>query len=134
MRKTSSLLCCAFPIAFVATWGTIVLSAAAQVTTCSCDADCSGATPFCYVGAGKSTGSCVQCLDSSGCSATTPVCDLLSHACTPCTADGPPSCPDPDRPACQTYGPLAGACTECSSSNSGKCTGGKPVCLSETGV
>src|SRR5262245_26732332 len=116
MRKTSSLLCCAFPIAFAAMWGTNILSAEAGGSTFACftNADCTGATPFCLVGAGKSTGSCVQCLDNTGCTGMTPSCDLVSHACTPCTADGPPSCPDPDRPACQTYGPLAGACTECS--------------------
>jgi len=48
--------------------------------------------------------------------------------------DGAPSCPDPERPACQRSGALRGACTECTSTNSVLCGGVKPVCVADLGV
>src|SRR5204863_271304 len=57
-----------------------------------------------------------------------------THTCVACSTDGVPSCPDPDRPACQRSGALRGACTECSASNAALCGGVKPVCVPDLGV
>jgi hypothetical protein len=73
----------------------------------------------------------VGCLGDADCGGVTPSCSLASHTCVPCAADGAPSCPDPARPVCQRAGPLAGACTQCSTSNTAACGGLKPACLAD---
>jgi MYXO-CTERM domain-containing protein len=79
-------------------------------------------------------GVCAACLDDSHCSGVTPVCSKTTRTCVACTTDGAPSCPDPERPACQRSGPLRGACTECTSTNGTLCGGVKPVCLPDLGI
>ncbi|HTB56634.1 MAG TPA: isopeptide-forming domain-containing fimbrial protein [Polyangia bacterium] len=90
-------------------------------------ANCPAARPLCDTSSGA--GVCVGCRTAADCGGVTPVCSPTTHTCGPCTSDGAPSCPDPSRPACQASGSLAGACTECSPSNAGKCAGEKPECL-----
>lgn len=51
----------------------------------------------------------------------------------PCRGDGAPSCPEPARPACQTVGPLAGQCTECSPSDRSLCVAPRALCLFSAG-
>jgi uncharacterized repeat protein (TIGR01451 family) len=123
---------------------------------CTTDAECGSATPLCQPSGacvactpGNTTrcpagrplcdtstgvGVCVGCESDADCGGVTPVCSTTTHTCGPCTADGAPSCPDPSRPACQTSGPLTGACTECSPTNAGRCGGAKPECLPATGL
>jgi uncharacterized repeat protein (TIGR01451 family) len=96
---------------------------------CTADADCGGRRPFCL-----QTGVCAGCRTSADCGGTNPVCSPQTFTCAPCQADGAPSCPDPRFPACQTTGPLAGACTECSGTNAALCTGQKPQCLTDLGL
>jgi uncharacterized repeat protein (TIGR01451 family) len=99
---------------------------------CTVDADCSGATPLCEVNSGR----CVGCKTSADCSGLTPLCVTATATCGPCTADGPAGgCIDPARPACNTgASPLAGACTECSMTNTVKCGGPKPICVTAVGL
>jgi MYXO-CTERM domain-containing protein len=59
---------------------------------------------------------------------------MVTRTCVACLTDGAPSCPDPERPACQRAGPLRGACTECTTTNAAQCGGVKPVCVSDLGV
>jgi uncharacterized repeat protein (TIGR01451 family)/MYXO-CTERM domain-containing protein len=94
-------------------------------------AACGGLRRLCDVAGG---GVCVGCVTSSDCSGPTPFCSSTTHACIPCTADGAPSCGDPARPVCQTTGPLAGACTECSATNVSLCGGAKPRCVVGVGL
>jgi uncharacterized repeat protein (TIGR01451 family)/MYXO-CTERM domain-containing protein len=97
---------------------------------CNTNADCALPTPFCN----QQSHNCVGCLTRSDCGGTTPICDPTTFTCGPCTADGPPSCPDPARPACQHSGILSGACTECSATNTTRCGGAKPQCLTDLGI
>lgn len=54
---------------------------------CTVDPDCGGATPYC-----SATGTCVACLDSSHCTASSaPICELSSNTCRGCEADS--ECP-----------------------------------------
>jgi MYXO-CTERM domain-containing protein len=95
------------------------------------DSDCSGNNPLCDTGSGK----CVQCRTSNDCSGLTPLCVAATSTCGPCTGDGPAGgCVDPARPACNTVLPLAGACTECSMTNTTRCGGAKPQCLTQVGL
>ncbi len=118
---------------------------------CTADAQCGGATPVCQpTGAcgactpanttscpaarplcdtSTGVGACVGCRTAADCGGVMPVCSTTTHTCGPCTSDGAPSCPDPSSPACQSSGPLAGACTECSPTNSSRCNDEKPQCL-----
>jgi uncharacterized repeat protein (TIGR01451 family)/uncharacterized protein (TIGR03382 family) len=82
----------------------------------------------------SSPGVCQGCRSGGDCSGRTPYCDPATSTCVACRADGPPSCPAPETPACQRTGDLSGACTECSATNSSRCTGDTPVCLVATGV
>ncbi len=92
---------------------------------------CMGATPLCDVVAAK----CVACLTNADCpAATLPFCSPVTSTCAPCMSDGPPSCIDPPRPACQTAGNLVGACTECSAANATRCAASKPQCLVNLGL
>ena len=92
---------------------------------------CTGARPLCDVASNR----CVGCLTSADCaSPTAPFCSPMTRTCVPCEADGPPSCPDPARPACQRAGALAGACTECSATNASRCGGIRPQCLTALGL
>ena len=79
----------------------------------------------------------LACVTTVDCISTpaTPVCDPQSHLCVACLVDYTPtvppplSCPTPALPACQRSGVLLGQCTECSGSNSTRCsTTDKPVC------
>ncbi|HXI59132.1 MAG TPA: hypothetical protein VNO55_23860, partial [Polyangia bacterium] len=92
---------------------------------------CPAARSVCDVAGG---GVCVGCLTNSDCAGPTPFCSPATHACVPCTASGAPSCPDPARPVCQTTGPLAGACTECTPTNDALCVGAKPRCVASVGL
>src|SRR6185312_6784407 len=107
-------------------------SGACGACTAADTSNCPAARPLCDISTG--VGVCVGCRSAADCGGVTPVCSTSSHTCGPCTADGAPSCPDPARPACQTTGVLAGACTECSPTNAGRCTGAKPSCLPDTGL
>src|SRR6516162_10261834 len=97
-------------------WGlvgvTVALSftAARVVWACAIDADCS-ATP------------------------SLPVCNTGTAMCVACQSDystgspGPFMCSNPVFPACNTSGPLAGQCTQCSPSNPTQCNPENlPVC------
>jgi uncharacterized repeat protein (TIGR01451 family) len=98
---------------------------------CTQNSDCTGATPVCEVSSGR----CVQCQTSADCSGLTPLCNMGTGLCGPCTADGPSGgCLDPARPACNTVLPLAGACTECTMTNTSKCGGAKPQCQTQVGL
>jgi MYXO-CTERM domain-containing protein len=76
-----------------------------------------------------SSGTCVECNTNAQCSGNTPVCQ--NHVCVPCTSDA--QCSNP-TPACQTTGPLAGSCTQCSTTNGTLCVAPTPVCLPGTGT
>jgi uncharacterized repeat protein (TIGR01451 family)/MYXO-CTERM domain-containing protein len=102
------------------------------IDLCQTNADCAAPTPFCDLAVHPNI--CVQCLDNSGCSGTTPMCDLATNTCRPCTGDGAPSCTDPSRPDCQTSGPLAGSCTQCSATNTTLCVGATPYCATALGI
>ena len=78
-------------------------------------------------------GQCVECLDDAMCPDSKPFCELATNVCVN-VCMGNASCPDPQKPVCQTTGPLAGACTECSAQNSAQCTSSRPVCLPDQGV
>jgi MYXO-CTERM domain-containing protein len=94
---------------------------------------CTGSTPVCIT----SIGECGGCLTNANCSGNTPVCNTTTHLCAPCTGDGAAGgCTNPAFPACQTSGPLAGSCTECSATNGTQCTAGgpTPTCLPTVGV
>jgi hypothetical protein len=93
---------------------------------------CAASTPLCDTTGGG--GVCVGCLANADCGGTTPVCSGTTNTCVGCAADGAPSCPDPAHPACQKTGPLAGACTECSSTSAALCGGPQPQCLGATGL
>ena len=130
--------------------------ASATCRPCAADAECPGATPLCLpsgacaactatnpahcpisqplCNTASGVGVCAGCLSDADCGGVTPNCSATTHSCTPCTADGAPSCPNPNRPACQQTGPLAGACTECTPTNAGLCVGAKPQCLPDTGL
>lgn len=98
---------------------------------CTMDSECSGATPICD----NPPGRCVGCRTSADCSGLTPLCVAATGTCGPCTGDGPAGgCVDPKRPACNTVLPLAGACTECSGTNSTLCGGAKPQCQTQVGL
>ena len=88
--------------------------------------------PRCDVSSG--VGACVACLNDGQCGGVTPVCAMATRTCVACITDGAPSCPDPDRPACQRAGALRGACTECTATNATLCGGVKPVCVADLGV
>jgi uncharacterized repeat protein (TIGR01451 family) len=77
---------------------------------------------------------CVGCRSNADCGGVTPFCSPMTATCVACAADGPPSCSDPARPACQRGGALAGACTECSATNATRCGGAKPQCLLALGL
>ncbi len=91
---------------------------------------CMGMTPFCDVALAK----CTACLADGDCPASTPWCHPMSRTCVACDSDGPPSCNDRERPACQRAGMLAGACTECSMTFAGRCMGTRPSCLTDLGL
>lgn len=91
---------------------------------------CVAPRPFCDVGANR----CVGCLSNNDCSGPSPFCSPATRACSPCDTDGPPSCSDPARPACQKSGMLSGACTECSAGNASRCMAAKPICLAQLGL
>ena len=77
------------------------------------------------------------CTSSASCSATTPVCDVVSGKCVGCQADyadqnaAPLSCPTAAKPACQVAGSSAGACVECTGENTSACDGqhDRPACV-----
>src|SRR3974390_82893 len=72
------------------------------------------------------------CTTDADCTTTpsTPLCDTSKGTCAACTNDYPRTrsrplgCPDEDNPACNTSGPLAGQCTQCSPSNKSECLPG----------
>jgi fimbrial isopeptide formation D2 family protein/uncharacterized protein (TIGR03382 family) len=98
---------------------------------CTQNSDCTGATPVCDTTSGR----CVQCQTNADCSGLTPLCNTSTGLCGPCTGDGPSGgCTDPARPACNTMLPLAGACTECTATNTTKCGGAKPQCQTQVGL
>jgi uncharacterized repeat protein (TIGR01451 family) len=98
---------------------------------CTADSECPMTAPLCEIASGK----CVQCRTSADCSGLTPLCVAATSTCGPCTGDGPAGgCIDPARPACNTMLPLAGACTECSATNSTRCMGAKPQCQTAVGL
>jgi MYXO-CTERM domain-containing protein len=82
------------------------------------------------------TNTCVECNDDSHCGGTEPVC--FNHVCVPCQNDNggaQPACNNNTRPVCQKPpSTIAGACTQCSSTNAGQCTGTTPVCLPDVGT
>lgn len=84
---------------------------------------CIGARPFCDAPQGV----CIGCRSNADCGGTTPVCDATSRTCQPC-ATNPSICSDPTRPACASDGPRAGACVECTSSQSGRCAAPRARC------
>lgn len=115
---------------------------------CAGNGDCGGSTPICKGGV------CVGCVDDAGCAATplTPFCDTSVNqcvecrtsancanplkpvcnsvgTCVPCDGDNgsasPNACPTTTLPACNV---ATGACVQCNSGNSIRCTGGTPVC------
>lgn len=71
------------------------------------------------------------------CAATSPLQPLCSDddECVPCSqAGGDEGCAavDPDRPACVTEGPLAGACVQCTEHATGACAAQAPICDANT--
>src|SRR5215472_3518249 len=77
---------------------------------------------------------CVTNLDCIGTPAS-PVCNTGTGQCVACQGDystkspGPLMCPNPAFPACNTSGPLAGQCTQCSPANPSICSPENlPVC------
>jgi MYXO-CTERM domain-containing protein len=96
---------------------------------------CAPATPKCYVSDPSSSGGvCVGCLTGGDCGGITPLCSSSSHACVACNGDGAPSCPNPERPYCLTAGLLAGACSECTATNTTLCNPLEPVCLLDLAI
>lgn len=113
---------------------------------CTKDSDCSGDTPACDTGTGK----CVECTSSNKvrCSGTKPICLTEENKCgcnqnSDCLASSPycneatKECSNRctkdsdckgDTPACNLE---SGQCVECTSANTSKCGGSKPVCLTE---
>ncbi|MDH5674368.1 MAG: DUF3344 domain-containing protein [Myxococcales bacterium] len=103
------------------------------VDGCQNDGDCPAAEPHCLIAeSADAFNRCVVCIDDGHCSGTTPVCSPSDHSCVPCGSDI--DCSDPATPACQLDGVLAGACTECSSTNDAACAGNRPQCLLAQGV
>jgi len=102
-------------------------------------------------------GQCGGCIAFPECPGATPVCSLVTNACTGCTANfggsGALACPGSGSPICISSGTLAGQCVECGSDancvgnlngplcdttkgtcgtctagNLGACTGTSPTC------
>ncbi len=101
-----------------------------NASPCTSDHDCQDPLlPVCDLLPDAEHGQCVQCMDDQECPTSEPICDLGMHACVSrCREDGPPSCPDPSFPACNSIGRLGGVCTQCSQSNTSQCTGDMPYC------
>ena len=89
---------------------------------CTANADCAAGRfaadptlkPFCDTTAGPNKGLCRACNGDNG-----------SGAARECGTG---------TPACNTTGPLTGACTVCGPSNTSKCTGATPSCDTTTGT
>ena len=70
---------------------------------------------------------CGECNSNSDCKNTSkPFCNLDNHTCTnQCTSNADCEAKDASKPVCNS-----GVCVECTSTSHAKCTGTKPVCLS----
>jgi uncharacterized repeat protein (TIGR01451 family) len=89
------------------------------IDECGVHADCMDPKkPLCDTAPEENV--CVQCLASSDCEGTTPVCDGTG-TCVGCGLDA--DCGG-NTPACQP----SGACGQCSASNDAQCGGTTPVC------
>ncbi len=91
---------------------------------------CFATTPFCVTSSGDpKLGQCVACLDDTGCSGKTPICDKSGGAtqdtCRGCTSNSDCS---GGTPLCETQGALAGECVQCTAANASACTGATPKC------
>lgn len=91
--------------------------------------------------AGAMAGRCTQCVPTftALCTGATPACNATTGACAACDADngavaGSAVCPSATTPACNLAGPLAGRCTQCTTSNGALCTGATPVCNGAVGT
>lgn len=93
---------------------------------------CTAARPLCDQTSG--VGACVGCITNADCGGAAPLCSPSTRTCVGCSGDGAPSCTDPERPVCQTTGAMAGACGECSATDSSRCGGAKPRCLTAYGL
>ena len=90
-----------------------------DIDECETDSDCTNPDlPICHTALDPNV--CVECISSTNCGGTTPVCDA-SYTCIACSSDG--DCGG-STPACQP----SGACGECSATNDTLCTGTTPVC------
>ena len=75
---------------------------------------------------------------STNCPSNKPVCKTTTGTCLACDANrnglGAATCPFASAPTCHLAGPLAGQCTECTSTETGLCTpAGGPACERTTG-
>ncbi len=85
---------------------------------CVESSDCSAASPVCIDGV------CAACQESAQCPPSAPVCSA-SHACTGCT--GKADCAERDAtPVCDVAG---GACVACTAGDGAACAAGGQVCL-----
>jgi hypothetical protein len=97
---------------------------------------CSFTTPFCATSASDPKhGQCVACRDDTGCTGSTPICDKSAgptdDTCRGCNADA--DCTGkPAGSLCETQGPNAGNCVQCTSTNKSPCTGATPTCSPST--
>ncbi len=79
-----------------------------------CGGACGGATPVCR----ESDGTCVACLDDTGCSETTPICNADGQ-CEACDEDADCAA----IPATPTCDETSGACVECTLDDGAACGG-----------
>jgi MYXO-CTERM domain-containing protein len=85
--------------------------------------ECSGAAPICDLVPGDNAfGQCVACAVDADCSGTTPICGS-DKICKACTSDG--MCQNTAGHICELSGTNAGACSECTASETSACESGK---------
>ncbi len=93
-------------------------TAVMRCVQCLGNGDCSGGAPFCDTTNNRDV--CVQCRTAADCPTSAPVCNS-SGSCVPCNANnggGGNSCPDPNKPACETNaGPTQGQCFQCTAAD-----------------